>query len=345
LANKIAINKWLRWSYGLFLGITFNFLLDVIYGLIYSQYLLFQPLQKYVSSVIITYIVFECIFLFNRFLEKKLSWENKTITRYFVQNGSSAIIAILLTYGIRFIINWLISPIQYVSLFDELIFTGYVLFITFCITSVELVMFMLNKWRFSLGELERFKKENAEFRFESLRSQLNPHFLFNSLNTLSSLVYENQDKAGIFIRELSDVYRYILENRDKDIIQLSDELEFARSYIQLVQLRFDKNLNIEIIDNNKSERLLSIAPLSLQLLLENAIKHNIISRKYPLHIKIIISDQTIEVSNKLQPKEIKEFSSELGLKNIKSRYKFLTERNVEIIESEDEFIVRIPLIS
>ncbi len=245
----------------------------------------------------------------------------------------------------RIIFNFLISPVHYISLFDELIFTGYILFIMFCATTVELVIIMLNKWRFSLAELERFKKENAEFRFESLRTQLNPHFLFNSFNTLSSLVYEDQDKAGVFIRELSDVYRYILDNRDKDLIKLSEELSFARSYIQLVQLRFDKNLNIEIISENQDDNKLHIAPLTLQLLLENVIKHNIISKKHPLFVKIIIENQTIEVRNNLQLKETREYSSEVGLKNISSRYNFLTERKVEIVETEDEFIVRIPLIS
>ena len=114
--------------------------------------------------------------------------------------------------------------------------------------------FLLNKWLFSLAELENFKKENAEIRFESLRSQLNPHFLFNSLNTLSSLIYENQKNAELFIRELSDVYRYILENSDKELVPLSKELDFAQSYIHLIQLRFDKNLIVITdlkIDNKK----------------------------------------------------------------------------------------------
>ena len=208
---------------------------------------------------------------------------------------------------------------------------------------IELGLFLLYKWRFSLAELERFKKDNAEFQFESLRSQVNPHFLFNSLNTLSSLIYENQEKAGSFIRELSDVYRYILENRGKELLMLREELAVARSYIYLAQLRFDKNLIVRLnISSDYNTK--KIAPLTLQLLIENAVKHNVISKRKPLFVDIFVEGKYLIVKNNLQKKVSKEYSSHLGLKNIQSRYAFLTEDKMEILESETEFVVKIPLI-
>jgi LytS/YehU family sensor histidine kinase len=191
--------------------------------------------------------------------------------------------------------------------------------------------------------LERFKKENAEFRFESLRSQLNPHFLFNSLNTLSSLVFENQEKAGIFIRELADVYRYILEFREHELVKVSKELEMVRSYIYLIQLRFDKNLEMAVKIGEKSgERM--IAPMTMQMLIENAIKHNVISKKKPLTIRIYDEENYLVVENNIQKKETKEYSSNVGLKNIQSRYGFLSGDNIEVFEDDQIFKVKIPLI-
>jgi LytS/YehU family sensor histidine kinase len=235
------------------------------------------------------------------------------------------------------------DDIYYISLLDEMILVGLILFSILIFTIVDLSIFLLRKWRFSLAELERFKKENAEFRFESLRSQVNPHFLFNSLNTLSSLVYEDQAKAEQFIRELSDVYRYILENRENEVIRLDKELAVAQSYIYLNRIRFGNNLQVKI-DIPESSKSLLIAPFTLQLLIENSIKHNVISTKKPLSIMIGQEDNYLVVKNNMQKKEVKEYSSAMGLKNINSRYGFLTDRKVEINENENEFIVKIPLI-
>lgn len=343
MVNRITINKWLRWSYALFLGIAFNFILDIIFSLVYTNYNLFQPLTNYLASVLLTYFVFECLFLINKRLDKKYSWDKNPYQRFIFQLSLDSVFAIAIVNGIRWGFMLLIGNVYYIRLLDELIIIGLILFIVLVFTVIELSIYLLNSWRFSLAELERFKKENAEFRFESLRSQLNPHFLFNSLNTLSALIFESQEKAGLFIRELSDVYRYILENRDVELIQFSKELNFAQSYIHLIQLRFGKNINV-VTDINNTNDTFRIAPLTLQLLIENAVKHNVISRKHPLQINIFIYRDMLVVKNKLQPKESKELSNKMGLKNIKSRYGFLTNRVVEVSENGKEFIVKIPLI-
>jgi two-component system, LytTR family, sensor kinase len=213
---------------------------------------------------------------------------------------------------------------------------------------INAIVFYMNKYKVAQVEAEQLKKQNIEARFDALRNQINPHFLFNSLNVLSSLVYRDPDTSARFIEQLSNVYRYLLYNQDQKLIPLREELEFMNSYYYLLKMRFQENLNIayEIPDSKKSYY---IAPATLQLLIENAIKHNIVSKKNPLDIKIYIENgkpdvNKIVVENNLQPKPVQEVSTKLGLKNIKSRYTFLAGReSVEII-AEPNFIVKVPLI-
>ncbi len=217
------------------------------------------------------------------------------------------------------------------------------IFIILVYNLTELGLSLLYKWRFSLAELERFKIENAEFKFEMLRNQVNPHFLFNSLNTISSLIYENQDIAAEYIRKLSRVYRYVLEQKEKELIKLKTELDFIKAYIYLYELRFTNMLTFEISISDESNDCF-IAPMTLQMLIENAVKHNIVSKKKPLTIKISSTDKYLLVSNNLQKKQIKEYSSELGLKNIKNRYAFISDKEVIVEETNECFSVKIPLI-
>jgi len=343
MANTIFEKWWMRWSIYTLLGIVFKFLLDVTYSLLYRNYLLFQPLEDYLPTILLSVVALELIHQLNNYLEKRITWEKNPYQRFFVQWSISVLIGILIVFGIRWLTKVIFSSFYYVRVLDEAIV---LIMMTMVITAMILIvlgLFLLNKWRFSLAELERFKKENAESQFESLRSQINPHFLFNSLNTLSSLIYENQEKAESFIRELSDVYRYILENRGKELLTLREELAVAQSYIYLAQLRFDKNLIVRLAISSDYDTK-NIAPLTLQLLVENAVKHNVISKRKPLFVDIFVEGKYLIVKNNLQKKVSKEYSSQIGLKNIQSRYAFLTKDKMEVLESQTEFIVKIPLI-
>lgn len=340
---RIYKNIWIRWVSIILLAIAFRFLLDVVYSLIYRQYPLFQPFRLYVYAILIIGLVFESIYRLNKLFDNKFKWSDNPQKRFFIQWLASLGVGFFFIEGIRWLVVIFFMEVSYVRLLDEVIIMVYIFIITSTLALIDLSMFLLEKWRFSLAELERFKKENAEFRFESLRSQLNPHFLFNSLNTLSSLVFENQEKAGIFIRELADVYRYILEFREHELVKVSKELEMVRSYIYLIQLRFDQNLEMAVNIGEKSgERM--IAPMTMQMLIENAIKHNIISKKKPLTIRIYDEDNYLVVENNLQKKETKEYSSNVGLKNIQNRYGFLSGNKIEVIENDEIFKVKIPLI-
>lgn len=200
--------------------------------------------------------------------------------------------------------------------------------------------FLLN-WRESAVEAERLKKENMESQFNSLRSQVNPHFLFNSLNALTNLVYQDQDKAVKFIKQLSTVYRYILSTRDKELVSLAEELEVLHSYLFLQQIRFGEKLKLHVDLNDDG----LVAPLALQMLVENAIKHNIIADEQPLTIRIYKDEAFVIVENNLQKKSIPtDESTGAGLENIKKRYSFLSAEAVRVEDNGHSFKVSVPII-
>ena len=208
---------------------------------------------------------------------------------------------------------------------------------------INAIVFFMNKLKRTQIEAEQFKKSSIEARFEALRNQINPHFLFNSFNVLSSLVYKDQDTAARFIEQLSNVYRYLLNNQDRKVVPLKDEIAFIESYIYLLKIRFGDNLLVQN-EIRKNGDHLHVAPAVLQMLIENAIKHNVVSRKSPLEIVLRSENGTIEVSNNLQEKEVKEESTQTGLKNIQDRYVFLTDKKVVIERSNSRFAVKIPLL-
>lgn len=193
-------------------------------------------------------------------------------------------------------------------------------------------------------QLYGLQKENIKAQFEILKNQVNPHFLFNSLNVLSSLIYINQDSAATFVRQLSKVYRYVLEYKDQETISLQFELEFLDSYVFLLKTRFDQNLHIDIqIDKSHNQK--QIAPMAMQLMFENAIKHNVISKQKPLYIKVFVDESNfLTVSNNLQKKSSVEHSSKIGIKSINKRYQYLTEEKIKIIETKEDYTVKLPLI-
>ena len=186
------------------------------------------------------------------------------------------------------------------------------------------------------------KTESA--KFESLKNQLDPHFLFNSLNVLTSLIGESPYQAEKFTTKLSKVYRYVLEQKDKDLISLTDELAFARSYMQLLQMRFEDAVSYNIPEKVSQEEA-KIVPLSLQLLLENAVKHNVITSEQPLRIEIYEENGYLVVENNINPKASLEKSTKVGLSNIKQRYQLVTDRQVVIEDVNNVFKVKLPLLT
>ncbi|MEM9338155.1 MAG: histidine kinase [Bacteroidota bacterium] len=196
-------------------------------------------------------------------------------------------------------------------------------------------------WRQASIDMERLKIEQISTRYESLKNQVNPHFLFNSLNALSSLVYDDQAKAVEFIRRLSQVYRYVLDKREQELVTVDEELTFAQDFIFLQKIRFGENLQVTISNEEKEKGFLP--PLALQLLVENAIKHNVVSERYPLKVVISLGNEVCVVENNVKEKLSKD-STGIGLNNLKERYKYLTDRKVEIEKTDQKFIVSLPIL-
>ena len=190
---------------------------------------------------------------------------------------------------------------------------------------------------------QSLEKEKAQVMYESLKQQLNPHFLFNSLTSLSGLIEMDQALAGSFLKQMSRIYRYILKNSDNELVPLKDELDFVQVYINLQKTRFKKGLEVNIRMNEEYARR-QIAPVTLQNLVENALKHNIIDDEFPLTIDIYTSDNYIVVQNNLQKKHVVESSNKQGLANLQSLYRFLADRPMKIEEDAQYFRTSIPLI-
>lgn len=186
------------------------------------------------------------------------------------------------------------------------------------------------------------KTETA--KYETLKNQLDPHFLFNSLNVLASLIHENPNKAEDFTIQLSKIYRYVLEQKDRDISTLEEEVKFAKSFTELLKLRFEDGFFVEF-DKELVPSELKVVPLSLQLLLENAVKHNGISSANPLQIRIYKEGDFLVVENNKNPKESIGKSTKVGLKNIKNRYQLISKKEIEVIETIELFKVKIPLLA
>ncbi|MFY0627217.1 MAG: histidine kinase [Reichenbachiella sp.] len=191
----------------------------------------------------------------------------------------------------------------------------------------------------------QLENENLTAKFESLKNQVNPHFLFNSLNALTSLVYADQNKAVDFIHKLSDVYRYVLDHQYDELVELKTELALVKSFVFLNQIRFGENLEVEFSDLDKLKGGEKLPPLTLQMLIENCLKHNEISKNHPLKVKLKLDDNRLQVTNNINPlSRAKEDSNKLGLNNIIARYEFLTKEKVMVENKENQFLVNIPLI-
>ncbi len=273
----------------------------------------------------------------HEYLDEKINWTRYPVKRLTLGLLALTVYTVAMTYIIVYSANTIfklqigaVSTTIYMSM-------GITLVISLVLTSRS---FLLN-WRQTAIDAEKFKQESTVAKFESLRNQVNPHFLFNSLNALTNLVYEDPDKAAKFIKQLSEVYRYLLETREKEVVRLSEEEKFLKAYLYLQSIRFGGKLTITVSLNDDD---CMVAPLALQMLVENAIKHNEISEEHPLHIRLFMEPDFVVVENNLQPKRIlDEKSPGIGLDNICKRYEFLTDKKVQVKET-GTFAVRLPKI-
>jgi two-component system LytT family sensor kinase len=274
-------------------------------------------------------------------LNKILPFEKNLSVRIVVQMAIGGILALM----IRFFLYKFGEPYLPEKLDTLFLASTWVLY-TMGVAGLNTIFFIkyfIGRWKDSLVQAERLEKEKSQVQFDNLKNQLNPHFLFNALTSLNTLITENPTLASQFLQQMSKVYRYVLQNKDKNFVSLQTELDFIGHYVFLAQTRFADALKIKFtIDESAKDK--AIVPVTLQILIENSMKHNIIELQRPLIIEIFTSGDYLVVRNNLQYRKIVETSNKMGLENLKSLYRFLTDRPVIIEQEEKYFSVKVPLI-
>lgn len=213
------------------------------------------------------------------------------------------------------------------------------------ITHTYETVFLIRSWESDRVRGEKLEKERLQAELEALKSQIDPHFMFNSLNTLSHLIEQDPSRARRFNDLLAEVYRYILGNKDRDLVLLREELVFLESYFELLRIRFGESLRLAVDLDPAALDLYLLPPISLQLLLENAIKHNDFSATDPLTFRVHLEGGDIVVANDRRPKQSVKPSSKIGLANLNERYRVVTNREIRTGQPNGRFEVRLPLLS
>ncbi|MCC5932035.1 MAG: histidine kinase [Cyclobacteriaceae bacterium] len=314
-------------------------------------FLSFDGLNKIKVEYIFSFLMSSSIsfggFKVEEFYEKRVSWIKAPLKRFILTSST------YLTY--TFIVSFILISAYVLINVEEVGFhniswammarnTIYPILVALIIITIFISRSWLFEWRNAALEAEQLKTAMLSSQNQFLKDQLNPHFLFNSLNTLSNLVFDDAAKSADFIQQLSKIYRYVLDVQQEELVTLEQELDFAENYLSLQKIRLDSSLNYSILVSEKNE--LYLPPLSLQLLLENAIKHNIASMEKPLRIKILQEKDKLIVQNNLQLKTIgNEGGKGIGLENIIKRYQLLSDKKPLVFKDQNIFSVELPLLS
>ena len=302
--------------------------------------------REYYGNLIPSFILYFSNLLVFRFFGSN-SEGNFYTTKTLLLNGVAHLVVSIL--GIFLARGIVLVGMQDVTLTDFLRkerFEDY--YISLIITAVVLAIFYAFYY-YKFRQENKVKEQKiiagtASAKFDALKNQLDPHFLFNSLNVLTSLIEENPHQAQKFTTSLSKVYRYVLEQKNKDLVSVDEELQFAKTYVRLLKMRFEDSIVFDIPETSSNPEA-KIVPLSLQLLLENAVKHNVVTAERPLHIKVSEENGMLIVHNNLQEKQTVKKSSGVGLQNIRQRYGILTDRTVRIEKTAADFRVSLPILS
>lgn len=279
----------------------------------------------------------------DNFLNSRHPWIENAKKRLIIQSLLSVVYTTITLFSLMYLLHQLrFGDGRILNRKMIEIFPPAILF-TFALLAVKIGVEFFNSLKNSLLEVEKYKTESANAQLENLKNQLNPHFLFNNLSVLTSLVYKNQDKAADFINELAKVYRYVLDTKNAELVPLQEELDFINHYIYLQKIRFEESIlfEIKIEDSKKSAYLL---PMCLQMLVENTIQHNETSQANPLKVLIYTQNNSLIIENPILPRSNVADSTKMGLKNIEQRYSFFTDEKVIVSNNGEIFKVILPLI-
>lgn len=280
------------------------------------------------------------------YLEKQKWEKNERIKRIVIGIVGSIVITLLGLFVLRMLSEMTMNDKTLAEFIANESYRNYQfgLWVTMSVVVTFHIVYYYNRYQQKRVKESQIVAKTESAKFESLKNQLDPHFLFNSLNVLTALIGEDPIQAEKFTTKLSKVYRYVLQQKDKDLIPLEDELKFAKSYMELLNMRFEGGI-VFSIPETVSDLDLKIVPLSLQLLLENAVKHNVISSDNPLNIKIYEENGFLAIENNINLKESLGKSTKVGLKNIIQRYSLITDQTVEITNKNQKFKVKLPLLT
>ncbi len=339
--NTILLKVLFYLVAGSLLYITINFIFQIYY-----DYPKEYSLSQHIGTIVLTAILTEGLIFINSYLKNRGNFSQSNLQRILVLFSVDIIFVIpLVSASGIFLMLAFASDDKVIITFFDLLTTNLVAICYSFIIVLAVSLYETNKnLRISLIKMERFKKENAEAKFHSLKKQLSPHFLFNTLNTLYSIIDSDQELAKDYLLKISDIYRYVLENENNELIELKNELDFARDYAFLISKRFGDAFEFK---TNVPEKLMNkyIPPLTMQMLAENVLKHN----KLDLENKLILTvyaenSNELIIKNNITAKNTHANTTRLGLQNLNNRYKYLINQEISIMNNQTEFVVEIPLI-
>lgn len=309
-----------------------------------SLYLSWELSLSYIFFILIGFIIWQgnmrlMYFLRQNNVEMYDTYLRIVVTYFAVNVLFSGIVSLAAMYAW----NWLSkepqpnnTPILLASLF--------VIITILFVNNIFEIILLRREMEFNRVRAEKMETAKVEAELEALKTQIDPHFIFNSLNTLSYLITREPQSARLFNDTLAKVYRYILSNKEKDLVLLKEELEFISNYFYLLKIRFSDGVNMVIEINDVSAEDFLIPPISLQTLVENAIKHNEFNESHPLDIKVTISASHVVVRNPVKPKEQSAPSNKIGLNNLDNRYKLITRKNIVVENNYRFFTVKLPIL-
>jgi len=324
----------------LVIDVSFNYLsegafdLNENFWIMFGYYILYSVPLSIVNSTFFDY------------LNERVSWKKNKQYRFLIGLFGSIVITLITFFLVRMFQEMVLEGENYTEFIKGENLQTYLLalIITLVASLFFHTLYFYKRLQESKVKEQKVIAGTASAQFDALKNQLDPHFLFNSLNVLTSLIEEDPHSAQKFTTSLSKVYRYVLEQKNKELVTVDEELAFAKTYVNLLKMRFEDSIVFDFPENSNNPEA-KVVPLSLQLLLENAVKHNVVTSNRPLHIKIFEKEGNLIVENNLQPKGVVKKSSGVGLRNIQQRYAILTNRKVEIHKNTNTFFVEIPMLT
>ncbi len=338
---KIDHSEYPKLSYNIF-----GYILIPVVGLFISLIFITGSKQQewvsviryFVYGIVVTTGVWSGCMLIVSYLWHKYPWQYQPFKHLVIEAVTISIYTIIFTS----VLYWINCKIKFITcrVYDASgVFQA--LLITYFITSLHEAIFFYGQWKYNFSKSVQLENQHLKAKYESLKTQINPHYLFNGLNNLVSIVDDNP-LALEYIQQMSSFLRYMLKSRKEELVSLKEEKEMLNKYVYLHQIRYGEILIIEMDDIFDVEDML-MPPLTLQMLFENCIKHNVISKSKPLTIKLQVETKGMWVINNRNPKNNVE-SNGKGLENIKERYRYFTKSDIQIIKTEDYFKVWIPLV-